>query len=154
MKGVYVLLIEVPYDLHLSIKALGVFLFEKGIWLYVGSAMGGGSTSLEKRISRHFRKEKTIHWHIDALLHHSTYLRAAVWAESTQPIECKVAQSIERIEEFVSGPRGFGASDCTNHCSSHLFHSMNCEMVQDRVKMIFTKLGLEPRITFYSSVSM
>ncbi len=152
MKGVYVLVIEVPEDKHLIIKALGDLLFVRGIWLYVGSAMGGGSTSLENRISRHFRKEKTVHWHIDALLRHSTNLRAAIWAKSTQSMECQVAKRFERMDEFNPGPKGFGASDCTNHCTSHLFYCNNSEKVQDLVSMIFTKLDLKPRITFDGSI--
>lgn len=152
MKGVYVLVIEVPNDQKYTIKALGELLFEKGIWLYVGSAMGDGSTSLENRIRRHFRKEKRAHWHIDALLQYPTYLQAAIWAESTDSMECEVAQSIEKIREFVPGPRGFGASDCTNQCTTHLFHSRKNEKAQDLVIQAFTKLHLEPRITVDGSI--
>ena len=123
MKGVYVLVIEVPEDRYYDIKAMGGFLFEKGIWLYVGSARGEGSTSLENRIRRHFRKEKRVHWHIDALLRHPTNLLAAIWAESTDSMECAVAQSIKGINEVVPGPKGFGASDCLNRCTTHLFTS-------------------------------
>ncbi|MDH4213299.1 MAG: GIY-YIG nuclease family protein [Candidatus Thorarchaeota archaeon] len=148
MKGVYVLIIEVPEDKHLIIKALGDLLFERGIWLYVGSAMGGGSTSLENRINRHFRKEKTVHWHIDALLRHSTNLQAAIWAESFQSMECQVAKKFERMDEFNPGHRGFGASDCSNHCTSHLFYCKDNEKVQDLVSMIFVELDLKPSITF------
>jgi len=152
MKGVYVLVIEVPENQHYIIKALGELLFEKGIWLYVGSAMGDGSTSLENRIRRHFRKEKRTHWHIDVLLQYPTNLQAAIWAESNDFMECEVAQSIERIDEFIPGPRGFGASDCQNKCTTHLFHSIRSKKVQDLVINAFTKLHLEPRITFDGSI--
>ncbi|MFW9960078.1 MAG: DUF123 domain-containing protein [Candidatus Thorarchaeota archaeon] len=152
MKGVYVLIIEVPKDHQYIIKALGELLFEKGIWLYVGSAMGDGSTSLENRIRRHFRKEKRAHWHIDALLQYPTNLQAAIWAECLDSMECEVAQSIEKIDEFVPGPRGFGASDCTNQCTTHLFHSIKSEKVQDLVIQAFIELHLEPRITVDGSI--
>jgi len=67
-----------------AIKSLGEILFEPGLWVYVGSAMGSGSTSLENRLGRHFRKEKTIYWHIDYLLDSDAKIIEAIWAESTE----------------------------------------------------------------------
>jgi Uri superfamily endonuclease len=153
MRGVYVLIIQVPHNLPLRIKSLGEFVLKRGTWVYIGSAMGSGSTNLENRISRHFRKEKTIHWHIDALLQHSVNLQTSIWAESYQPMECKVVHSIENKKEFISGPAGFGASDCKNNCTSHLFQCLIDQKVKYLIKRIFVKLGLEPRITHDGLVS-
>jgi Uri superfamily endonuclease len=153
MKGVYVLIIQITTQQKILIKSLGEFQFKEGIWLYVGSAMGVGSTSLENRLARHFRKEKKIHWHIDVFLQDPAVLQAAIWAESVQPFECKVAQSIEKSEECISGPVGFGASDCMSLCTSHLFRCREGKKAQDIINRIFANFGLEPRITYDGSIS-
>jgi Uri superfamily endonuclease len=154
MKGVYILIIQVTRERTIRIKALGKFRFKEGTWLYIGSAMGHGSTSLENRISRHFRREKAIHWHIDVLLQHPTILKSAIWAESNIPIECNVAQNLENEAECIPGPAGFGASDCKNHCTSHLLYCTDSEKAQDIITRIFTSLGLESRVTYDGSISL
>ncbi|MHA1423757.1 MAG: DUF123 domain-containing protein [Candidatus Thorarchaeota archaeon] len=55
MRGVYTLIIDLKETLSFNLKSLGNLSFEKGTWIYIGSAMGNGSTSLENRIARHFR---------------------------------------------------------------------------------------------------
>lgn len=78
MKGVYCLLIRLKKNSAVDVGSLGRLSFEKGNYIYVGSAMNG----LENRIARHFqlkaekprakrkdlRKEKKLHWHIDYIL--------------------------------------------------------------------------------------
>ncbi|MHA1950564.1 MAG: DUF123 domain-containing protein [Candidatus Thorarchaeota archaeon] len=59
MKGAYVLIIEISETVDIQIQSLGNVSFQPGSWIYVGSAMGAGSTNLENRIKRHFRSEKT-----------------------------------------------------------------------------------------------
>ena len=44
MRGTYTLIIDLEADLSIRLKSLGDLFFEKGTWIYVGSAMGGGST--------------------------------------------------------------------------------------------------------------
>jgi Uri superfamily endonuclease len=132
MKGVYVLVIQIHNDLTLEIKSLGNLRFEKGTWLYVGSAMGNSSTNLENRLLRHFRKKKTIYWHIDYLLSQEVFLHSAIWAESSHSLECQLAEGLENDMWCVPGPKGFGASDCR---------------VVEIAQNIFTSLGLEPKLT-------
>jgi dihydroorotate dehydrogenase electron transfer subunit len=57
MRGTYVLLIHVPYDIQLSIGALGDLKLKAGYYTYVGSALGG----LEARVQRHVGENKKIH---------------------------------------------------------------------------------------------
>ena len=64
LKGIYVVLISVRENILVKVGALGEILFEKGLYAYVGSAQN----NLEKRVKRHFRKNKPKFWHIDYLL--------------------------------------------------------------------------------------
>jgi len=55
MRGVYTLIIDLKETLSFNLKSLGNLSFEKGTWIYIGSAMGNGSSNLLE-IS-HLRKE-------------------------------------------------------------------------------------------------
>jgi len=147
MRGAYALIINLHEDLSLSFKSLGDLSFQKGTWVYVGSAMGMGSTNLENRIHRHFRSEKTIHWHIDHLLESDANIRAAIWSESSSPVECDIAKKIEILDDILPGPKGFGASDCKQKCGTHLFHSKISNGLERKIQDVFRKLKLDPRIT-------
>jgi len=147
MRGAYVLIIDLCKNHSIHLKSLGDLKFEKGTWIYIGSAMGNGSTNLENRIRRHFHSEKTIHWHIDHLLNSDSNIRISVWAESSHPIECEIAKSIESLEGIQKGPRKFGASDCKNKCWTHLYRSTVGEDLERKIKAIFLNLQLTPRVT-------
>jgi Uri superfamily endonuclease len=112
-KGIYVLVISVRKDISLNVGALGIVNFEKGLYVYVGSAQKG----LEERIERHLGKNKRKFWHIDYLLDDDNVKVLKVFYERAgKSEECKVASEIG--ERCVSA-EGFGSSDCK--CRSHLF---------------------------------
>jgi Uri superfamily endonuclease len=144
MKGTYCLVIEVPSDIIIGTTGLGNLEFQKGYWLYIGSAQGTGSTNLANRLKRHFRDEKKIHWHIDHLLTSHVNLVDAIWADSTGEYECKVAQYLEGMIEFIWGPRGFGSSDCKQSCKSHVLYFQGDNQPTRLVELTFRKLGLHP----------
>ena len=110
MKGAYVLIIGLPKSAEIQVGQLGKIKFKNGFYAYVGSALGG----LEARISRHFRKEKKIHWHIDYLL---------VWAmiKDVYISELKECDIVKKLADYLPCVRGFGSSDCD--CKSHLFYN-------------------------------
>lgn len=111
MKGIYVLVLEVEKDVEVEVGSLGKLIFEKGIYLYIGSAQN----NLERRIKRHLSKDKKFHWHIDYLLaSREVKIVEVLYRELSKEWECKIAKSI--TGEPVSK---FGASDCD--CISHLF---------------------------------
>lgn len=147
MKGAYSLIIELENAVSIQIKSLGKVTFQSGTWVYIGSAMGEGSTSLENRIKRHFRSEKTNFWHIDRLLDMDVMLLKAIWAPSPVHTECDIAQEIESRNEFQVGPRQFGSSDCRKGCSAHIFRFMNSGLIDDTIKDVFKQVGLQPSIT-------
>ncbi len=113
MKGVYCLLLALGRDSRIDIGALGRIAFEKGHYVYIGSALNG----LEGRIARHLRKEKKKHWHIDYLLSCRNARVKQVFAKQTcKRVECAIAGKIAAFGEPVPN---FGCGDCK--CKSHLF---------------------------------
>ncbi len=113
MKGSYLLIIKNPIKKHIKIGSLGRLVFDKGYYIYVGSAMN----SLEARIARHARKNKKLFWHIDYLLSHTKIVGVLI-KPSNKKQECNIAKIIAK--NFSCIPR-FGCSDCK--CKSHLFFS-------------------------------
>ena len=114
MKGVYCLFIEVSKPIKISVGKLGRIKFEKGNYVYVGSAQN----SLEKRIERHFRKNKKKFWHIDYLLDNRNVKIKEVSYKLTESKEeeCKIARLISQYGKSI---KNFGSSDCK--CKSHLY---------------------------------
>ena len=106
-KGTYVLRIKVKKDLLLNVGALGKRRFEKGVYLYVGSAMN----SLEKRVKRHIKKEKKKRWHIDYLTTAEGVEIEGAYVFREKRIEEKLSEALSGICKSVDG---FGASDMKN----------------------------------------
>jgi len=112
--GVYLLALELARSRTLTVGALGSIRFERGWYVYVGSARRG----LARRLARHERRRngKRLRWHID-------FLRVAARATRAFPLhtwldlECRLAQDTKRISD--GEVLGFGCSDCA--CQSHLF---------------------------------
>ena len=129
MKGVYVLIIQVDKDADVNVGALGKLTFEKGLYAYVGSAQ----TTLEKRIRRHFRKEKRKFWHVDYLLDNAAAKIAAVFFKNADKSEeCETAKIINERGRAING---FGCSDC--NCNSHLFRIGDYRFLQETMR-VFT----------------
>jgi len=111
-RGCYLLLCRLDTRRSVEAGALGRIDFAPGTYCYVGSAR----KDLSRRIGRHLRRTKTLHWHID-------FLRAAADACVALPIrtaddlEHEIARALAGMAE-MSVP-GFGSSDCS--CRSHLF---------------------------------
>ena len=145
MQGVYALIIEVPKKVETTVGALGTIEFDQGIWIYIGSALGTTSTSLEKRIIRHLSINKKIHWHIDYLLTNDVNILDVIWAETKNEEECNLTRKLKESRDFESGPLGFGASDCSSHCGTHIFRYQVNENIKTRLKLIFTDASLIAR---------
>ncbi len=126
MHGLYVLLLDID-DACISVGSLGSIDFD-GVYAYVGSAFN----SLDARVSRHLRRDKRKHWHIDYLTSNDRVnIRYVLCAEmdksrkkeddgidshwSKRRYECIISRC---IAEKGSSIKGFGSSDC--RCVSHL----------------------------------
>ena len=139
--GVYVMVMHLDHDLDLEIGSKGMMHFKKGYYMYVGSA----KANLTKRIERHKRKRKNMHWHLDYFRGHcemiagvpicTSGLPLESWSLTHEPypsmpsmpdpdievsVECALADAVGAIAEWEV-PK-FGSSDC--YCTSHLFGMM------------------------------
>jgi sugar fermentation stimulation protein A len=111
-RGLYLIVLRCDRRVDVEVGALGTLAFPPGFYVYVGSAQ----RSLGRRVERHLRIRKRVHWHVD-------FLRARCAAARAYPIrsavvgECDLATEIRRIS--LGDVPSFGSSDCG--CGSHLF---------------------------------
>ena len=144
MRGVYTLIIRSAQSRRIRVGGR-VLVFKKGLYLYTGSALGRGPTSLERRISRHLGRRKRNFWHIDRVLSSSSLrVVSVVFANTTSKMECKVNTALLKESGIRVLARGIGSSDC--RCESH-FLTARCTSVvlQRRVRSCYIELGLRPR---------
>lgn len=111
-RGSYLLVLRLDRQKLVKIGRLDTIVFQKGYYIYVGSAMN----NLTARIQRHRRIRKREHWHIDYLTQAADGF-LSLPTRSSHREECEIADSLSSI--LASGPSGFGSSDCD--CKTHLF---------------------------------
>lgn len=109
-RGNYLLFLELGEDVEIEVGKLGKISFKEGIYVYVGSAMGG----FFKRIPRYF-KERKKHWHIDYFLDYARIL-SILLISSKENLEEKLAKLLLKLAEPI--PK-FGCTD--KKSVSHLF---------------------------------
>ncbi|MEJ2054579.1 MAG: GIY-YIG nuclease family protein [Calditrichaceae bacterium] len=95
---------------RIIIGKLGIFEFPAGKYIYTGSAL----KNMEKRLERHLKKNKKLHWHIDYIL--QTEACSILNIQKSIIDECMLNQ---KTPGKIIVP-GFGSSDCRNGCISHL----------------------------------
>ena len=134
MKGSYVLVIVLPEEQAIAIGSLKVIRFSCGYYAYVGSALNG----IESRLNRHLQQNKKLRWHIDYLLQKAS-INNIIICETEDRIECTIAQALSHKFDSITG---FGASDC--QCRSHLFFASG--EITEELMAIFDTLGLKPRL--------
>ena len=132
MNGVYILLIRLNESQKISVGRLGVQYFSKGFYAYVGSALNG----IESRVNRHLSNDKKHFWHIDYLLDKARVFEV-VLIPTEEKLECTLARALK--EKLLCISR-FGSSDCS--CQGHLFFaSKRCEL-EIRVEKVLSDMGL------------
>ena len=134
VKGSYILLIELTERQVITVGSLKAIHFPAGYYAYVGSALSG----LKSRVNRHLRRNKSPHWHIDYLLQKAS-VNDVITCGTEDRTECAIAKALG--SEFDAIP-GFGSSDC--QCHSHLFFATG--RMTPRVTAILKALGMEPRL--------
>jgi Uri superfamily endonuclease len=116
--GTYALILKSDSIAHVQIGRWGMLDLQPGYYIYVGSAFGPGG--VKARVSRHLRKDKQKHWHIDYLREHLTPIE--VWfSYQRKHLEHEWAESLFKMPE-MSPVQGFGCSDCK--CDAHLFFTL------------------------------
>ncbi|WP_297495710.1 DUF123 domain-containing protein [Thermococcus sp.] len=111
MKGSYFLVIKLDEEKTIRTKGK-TFELLPGYYVYVGSAMN----SLEKRVRRHFSREKKLHWHIDYLLKEARLLRAYLIPSEERPEDTR---TIGDTKHGKHAPL-LGASDV--NVATNLYH--------------------------------
>lgn len=111
----YQLHIHLGHEQSLTIGRLGRFTFPAGEYVYTGSAR----RNIHARLARHCRSKKKLRWHIDYLL--AAEGCEVVGTETFTTPECQLNRSTGG--EIVAP--GFGASDCSSDCGSHLKYTGN-----------------------------
>ncbi|MCW3136416.1 MAG: GIY-YIG nuclease family protein [Canidatus Methanoxibalbensis ujae] len=135
-KGVYALVIANSRDISIEIgHARRVMEFRRGYYAYIGSALSG----LDRRIERHMRDDKKLHWHIDFMLAAQPVRIVMVFVGRTEERkECEIAAHMSAVMEPV---KGFGCSDCS--CISHLFFSPHLNTLISAVRSSFLAAGVD-----------
>ncbi len=122
--GIYILLLHLDNKKRIKVGKLGVINFEKGYYVYVGSAQ----KNLEKRIQRHLSNEKKLRWHIDYLLKHAKIIKIFI-KKAKKDEEAKTAFELSEKFSYV---KNFGSSD--SKAPSHLFFINNLKLFEKIVK--------------------
>lgn len=103
--GSYLLLMENLQERVLEIGSLGKRSYAPGWYLYIGSALGG----LESRLERHARKRKRHRWHVDSLLDGTMILRRSYPFRDPLPMEKTLVDSFALKAD--GSILGFGCTD-------------------------------------------
>ena len=111
--GVYCLVLWLPYTRLITLAGENGCRFERGWYVYTGSA----KRNLRSRLLRHLRRRKKLHWHIDHLRAVTSIRQIWVWPW-TAGAECRTNMMVRDMADATCPVKGFGASDC--HCWAHL----------------------------------
>lgn len=136
--GVYALVLELQAELEVVVGRRRGTL-PPGIYVYVGSARGPGG--VRARVMRHLKREKKVKWHVDQVTATARAL-GVVFAE-TRERECVLTPHLESLG-FAHPLPGFGSSDCTSGCRSHLLWRPAGRGVLEEVEEAFGRAGLNP----------
>jgi Uri superfamily endonuclease len=132
-----VLCIGITEKIKISIGKLGLREFERGIYMYIGSALQSKQITqfkpsrpgpLLNRVQRHTKtpSQKKMHWHIDYLLAdpHVHIIRIGLFPNKNRE-ECEIAAYFNQFA--TSTHHNFGCSDCS--CHSHLLYFSDTDWV-------------------------
>ena len=134
VKGIYTLVMKLCKPETISVGKVGTISFSAGYYVYVGSAFSG----LEARLTRHLRKKKKLHWHIDYFLKKGK-IEEIVYSVTVKKKECTIAMGM--AQRLLPIPN-FGCSDCRR--VSHLYFASKKSNARKTIKKCFAKSELTP----------
>jgi Uri superfamily endonuclease len=108
----YAIFLEIESNRLIQVGKLGEFLFQRGTYIYVGSA----KRHIEKRIERLKRLHKRFRWHFDYLRPFGDITKIITYESSLE--ECQLSDKLRKDYNGEYPVKGFGSSDCK--CRSHL----------------------------------
>ena len=115
--GSYLLVLKNDRRKAIEVGKLGKIYFDRGYYVYVGSAMSG----LESRVARHAKKKKKCFWHIDFITPGNMDIEKVFIIRRADRIESKIAKRVGGL--CTNLVNRFGASDSSE--KSHLFYFQN-----------------------------
>lgn len=133
------MLLQVDRDMEIAVGKLGLVKFNKGVYAYVGSALGG----LEHRVTRHLQRKKHQFWHIDYLTSsQQVKVSKVLFIDSEEKKECFLSMMIDTSLGVIVVKKGFGSSDCK--CESHLYHlpKYSIPLVAEELRVKLDAYGL------------
>lgn len=116
--GSYILVLDLPRTAAVDVGRLGRVTFERGRYVYLGSALGPGGVAA--RLRRHLRRDKAVHWHID-YLRSIALIVGAVDVYGPDRRECDWSHRLQALSGASAPVKGFGSSDCRSGCRAHLW---------------------------------
>ena len=140
--GSYILAGELTERVSLTHNRWSHIRLPKGYYFYCGSARNSGG--LRARVGRHLNKSTSKFWHIDFIKPFLQF-RQVWWIENPESLECKICASVLSIPGALTPLRGFGASDCKNHCNYHLvfFKSMeSLDLINNTIDKLISSLTI------------
>jgi histidyl-tRNA synthetase len=112
--GAYVLIMESKRPIRVAIGSLAETTLPPGRYAYAGSARGPGG--IRARVTRHLRRDKKPHWHIDRVTTAAKIIEVRTYPGGE---ECRLVAELMARPGAHHPVAGFGSSDCRN-CASHL----------------------------------
>ncbi len=112
--GAYLLAIDIARPLPLTIPTLTSAVLPAGWYVYAGNT--GGRGGIRARVTRHLRRGKPAHWHVDRLTEAAAAILAMAFAGGH---ECMLVQALLARPRFHAPVAGFGSTDC-RVCPAHL----------------------------------
>ena len=133
--GAYILIIENERSENIEIGSLGVVLFPKGKYAYVGSARSG----IMRRTRRYFLGPEKVKWHIDYLIRAPSFRVLCVLAVPGG----EEGEIVKMLRGKFPCVDGFGSTDDREN-RSHLFYIG--EAGEEELASILSNAGLEYEI--------
>ncbi|HIE16873.1 MAG TPA: GIY-YIG nuclease family protein [Dehalococcoidia bacterium] len=143
-RGGYILIAQLNTKEYLDIGRLGTVQFPQGFYSYLGSALGGFKT----RLNRHLAIHKKMKWHIDYFLQRATLLQI-ILLETPERVECPISRILTTELPFIPG---FGASDC--QCHSHLYFAKQKHILELNIRKAIDKIGSPAQILVVAKTSL
>lgn len=133
MPNTYALIIHVTKPFTTRVGALEDIHFEKGRYIYIGSARSENFARLDRHARTATGENETLHWHIDYLLSNKNTRLSGAYKTTTAE-ECEIAKAIDLEEKST-----FGSSDC--NCTTHLKYGETLIEAAKKTKKAFKQKG-------------